>query len=128
MPDNRTRSSFELTMIAGLVATALARPLIMMLDGRFVLPGLIFTTIPLVSIVLVWTCKPILLTLVTAVSALFFVGALRAPLVQSRLAHPESTAYFLVALLELMGGATATLAGFSVLLSQFRARNARSEF
>ena len=109
-------------MTAGLLATAVARPLVMLLDGTVVVPGVVFTLIPLLLAGLVWSQKPALLIVATVLSAVFLIGALRAPLVQTRIAHPEAKGYFLVALLELVGGATATLCGGSAVLKYLRAR------
>jgi hypothetical protein len=113
------QSPWEVAMMAGLLANAVARPLVMALDRAFVLPGLLFTLLPLVMIAFVWTQNRWLITLVTIINALSLFGALREPLVQTRLANPDVIGYFVVALLELLGGVLTTTAGFVVLVQGF---------
>lgn len=106
-------------MMAGMLANAAARPIVMVLDQAFALPGLIFTLIPLVMVALVWTRNRWLIALVTVVSALFLLGALGEPLVQARLANPEAIGYFVVVLLELVGITLTMAAGLGGLVQGF---------
>ena len=120
------QSAWEIAMMAGLLANAVARPLVMVLDHAFVLAGLLFTLLPLVMIALLWTRNRWLIALVTVINALSLFGALREPLVQTRLANPDAIGYFIVALLELLGGVLTTAAGFVVLVQGFFTRRADS--
>jgi len=70
----------------------------------------------------VWTRNRWLIALVTAVSLLFLMSALRTPLVQSRLANPGELGHFIVGLVEVIGGALTTAAGLAVLIRHWRAR------
>jgi hypothetical protein len=105
------RSPWEIAAIAGLIAMALGPILTMLLDGRLATFGLIFVAIPLALLGLVLTRNRWLILVAVIVSALYFLGAIRAAPVQYRLAHPEATGYFVVALLEVLGSAVSTVSG-----------------
>lgn len=122
------RSSWEVLMMVGMLANAVARPMVMILDQAFALLGLIFTLIPLIMVALVWTRNHWLIALVTAVNAFFLLGAIGDPLVQSRLANPEATGYFVVVLLELGGITLTAVTGMGVLVQGFFARRPASTY
>jgi hypothetical protein len=72
MKNSSERSYWEFAMIAGLLANAIARPLVMVLDQAFAILGLVFTLIPLVMVVLVWIRNRWLILLVTLLSVVGF--------------------------------------------------------
>ncbi len=116
-------SAWEITALAGLVATAIGPVLAMILDRAFAVPGLVFTLIPLVLGTLVLARNRWLMVLVIVMSALLFAAAIRSPYVQARLVNPR-TGYFIVAWLQTLGPAAAIVAGLG---SLFRGRPVRQQ-
>ncbi len=123
MKNSSERSYWEFAMIAGLLANAIARPLVMVLDQAFAILGLVFTLIPLVMVVLVWIRNRWLILLVTLLSVGFILGALSEPLVLARLENPDAFGYFVVVVLELGGLALTTVAGFGAVTQSFLAKS-----
>ncbi len=122
MKTSTERTYWEFAMILGLLANAIARPLVMVLDRAFAILGLIFIVIPLIMVVLVWSRNRWLILLVTLLSIVFIFGALGEPLVLERLANPGALGYFMVAVLELGGLALTTIAGVGALIQRFLLR------
>ncbi len=120
----RRRSAWEIVVIGGLFAAAAGPLLVMVLDQRLALIGLVFAAIPLAMAGLVLTRNRWLIAVVVLVSAVFLVSGLRAPIVQARLANPAAIGYFLVAFLEMAGSAVATVASLILLGRSVPARAA----
>ncbi|HLO27823.1 MAG TPA: hypothetical protein VK249_01730 [Anaerolineales bacterium] len=93
---------YKVATIAGLVVMALGPVATMLLDERFNAMGLIFVLIPLVMVGLVLTGNRWLIIVVVGVSALFLAGGLLSPIVQTRLANPTATGYFILELIRLL--------------------------
>ncbi len=109
MNENNTksgRSPWEIAAIIGLLATAFGPVLIMLLDRVFALPGLFFTLISLALAGFVFTRNRWLMAVVVVMSVVFFLAAIRSPIVEARLTNP-TTLYFIPALLQALGFATA---------------------
>jgi len=118
------RSPWEIATVTGLMAMALGPILTIVLDRTLAPFGVIFVAIPLALVGLVLTRNRWLLLVAVVLSALYLLGAVRAGPVQYRLAHPEATGYFIVALLQVLGSAIATVAGVGAFLRTVVARPA----
>lgn len=115
---------WETRAAAGLVATVIAPLLAMVLDRGFSIPGLFFTLVSLIMAGLTLLKNRWLIAGVVTFSLAFFAAALRSPIVRTRLVNPTSP-YLLVALLHVLGFASAAVTGIIALLPSVLVRQPR---
>ncbi len=119
MKPMKTRSGsfpYKMAIEGGLVVMALRPLATMVLDQRFNATGLIFVLIPLGLIGLVLTRNRWLMIVVVAVSAVLLFGGVVSPIVQTRLANPAATGYFILELVDLLANTVVVVTGLGFLV------------
>ena len=108
--------AYERVTAVGLVVMALRPPATMVLDQRFQATGLIFVLIPLALLGLVLTRNRWLMIVIVGATTLLFLGGVVSPIVQSRLANPAATGYFILKLVDLLAHTVVIVSGFGALV------------